>query len=125
MRLRHLYLSLCVVGTLLTYSHFVPWLFQHGIDLPLFYQQLFANRIGGFFGLDVAVCALVVWVFVLAEGKRLPIHALWLPIVSTLIVGPSLGLPLFLYMRQLHLDKAAGHPAGGTPKAPRPDITSR
>ena len=125
MNLRHIYLALCIIGALLPYFHFVPWLFQHGIDLPLFYQQLFANRIGGFFGLDVAVCALVVWVFVLAEGKRLHIHALWLPVVFTLIVGPSLGLPLFLYMRQLHLDKTANHPADGTPKAPGSDSASR
>jgi hypothetical protein len=28
----------------------------------------------------------------------------WLPVVATLVVGVSLGLPLFLYMRQRGLD---------------------
>jgi hypothetical protein len=28
----------------------------------------------------------------------------WLPVVATLVVGVSLGLPLFLYMRQRCLD---------------------
>ena len=124
MRLRHVYLVLCIAGALLPYSQFVPWLFQHGLNLPLLFDELFANRIGGFFGLDVIVCALVVWVFVLAEGKRLPIHGLWLSIVSTLVVGPSLGLPLFLYMRQLHLDKTE-HLADSTPKASGSDLNSR
>ena len=105
--MRHLYLVLCVLGTLLPYSQFVPWVAENGFDFPLFFQQLFANRIGGFFGLDVIVCALVLWVFVFAEGKRLGMHRLWLPVVASLAVGVSLGLPLFLYMRQLYLDRTA------------------
>lgn len=69
-----------------------------------FLHQLFANRIGGFFGLDVIVSALVLWVFIFSEGARVGIRHLWLPVVTSLIVGVSLGLPLFLYMRQRHLD---------------------
>jgi hypothetical protein len=90
----------------LPYSQLIPWLLQHRLDLPLFCHQLFANRIGGLFGFDVIVSSLVLWVFVLAEGNRLGMRRLWLPIVASLVVGVSLGLPLFLYMRQLHLDKA-------------------
>src|SRR4030095_9507495 len=56
--LRYVYLALCVVGVLLPYWQFVPWFLQHGFDLPLFLHQLFANRIGGFFGLDVIVASL-------------------------------------------------------------------
>jgi hypothetical protein len=104
MRLRHVYLVLCVIGALLPYSQFVPWCWQHGLDLSLFFHQLFANRIGGFFGLDVIVSALVLWVFIFSEGARVGIRHLWLPVVTSLIVGVSLGLPLFLYMRQRHLD---------------------
>jgi Protein of unknown function DUF2834 len=107
MRLRHAYLVLCAVGALLPYSQFVPWLLQHGPDFPLFFHQLFANRIGGFFGVDVIVSSLVLWVFVFAEGRRLGMQRLWLPVVASLVVGVSLGLPLFLYMRQFHLDKTA------------------
>ncbi len=104
MRLRHVYLVLCVIGALLPYSQFVPWFLQHGLDLSLFFHQLFANRIGGFFGLDVIVSALVLWVFIFAEGARIGMRHLWLPVVASLLVGVSLGLPLFLYMRQRHLD---------------------
>jgi hypothetical protein len=91
----------------LPYSQFAPWLLQHGLDFPLFFHQLFANRIAGFFGVDVIVSSLVLWVFVFAEGRRLGMQRLWLPVVASLVVGVSLGLPLFLYMRQLHLDKTA------------------
>ena len=104
MRLRHVYLALCVVGALLPYSQFIPWFLEHGLDLSLFLDQLFANRIGGFFGLDVIVSSFVLWVFVFSEGRRIGMRHLWLPVLASLVVGVSLGLPLFLYMRQLHID---------------------
>jgi Protein of unknown function DUF2834 len=107
MLLRHVYLLLCVVGTLLPYWQFVPWFLDHGLDFSLFVQQLFANRIGAFFGLDVLVSSVVLWIFIFAEGARLGSRRLWIPALGSLLVGVSLGLPLFLYMRQLHLDKTA------------------
>jgi len=32
-------------------------------------------------------------------------RTLWLPIASVLLVGVSLGLPLFLYLRERELEK--------------------
>jgi predicted exporter len=109
MRLRHIYLVLCVIGALLPYSQLVPWCWQHGLDLSLFFHQLFANRIGAFFALDVIVSALVLWVFIFFEGTRIGLRHLWLPVVASIIVGVSLGLPLFLYLRQRHLDATVLH----------------
>lgn len=106
MKLRHLYLLLAVIGFALPYSQFVPWIADHhALNMPLFLRDLFANRISAFFAMDVVVSAIVLIVFVLAEGKRLGISLLWLPILSVCIVGVSLGFPLFLYLRQLHLDR--------------------
>ncbi len=104
MRLRHVYLVLCVIGGLVPYSQFIPWCLQHGMDFSLFVHQLFANRISAFFGLDVIISSLVLLVFVFSEGKRLDLRHLWLPVLASFLVGVSLGLPLFLYMRQRHLD---------------------
>ena len=106
MRLRHLYLLLCFLGTILPYWKFVPWVMDHGLDLPLFFQELFASRIGASFGLDVVISAVVLFVFVGTEGRRLSLSLLWLPVLATLLVGVSLGLPLFLYLRQRKLDAA-------------------
>ena len=104
MRLRHVYLVLCVVGALLPYSQLIPWFLEHGLDLSLFHDQLFANRISGFFGLDVIVSSFVLWFFVFSEWRRIGMRHLWLPVLASFVVGVSLGLPLFLYMRQLHID---------------------
>jgi hypothetical protein len=100
MKPKRLYLWFCVAGTVLPYSQFVPFLREHGLDLGLFFEQLFANRIGGFFGLDVLVSSMVLWAFVVIEGRRAGVRHLWGPIVASLAVGVSLGLPLFLYMRE-------------------------
>ena len=101
MKPRHIYLLLCVLGTVLPYSQFVPFLREHGLDLKLLIAQLFANRISAFFGLDVIVSSVVLWVLVRVEGRRAGVKHLWAPIVALLAVGVSLGLPLFLYLREV------------------------
>jgi len=108
MKLRYLYLLLAVIGLVLPYSQFVPWIAEHhALNMPLFLRDLFANRISAFFAMDVVVSAIVLIAFVRAEGKRLGMRMLWLPVVSVFVVGVSLGLPLFLFMRQLRLERAS------------------
>lgn len=100
---KHAYLGLSIVGTILPYSQFIPFLRDHGLDIQLFFQQLFSTRVGGFFGMDVIVSSLVLWVLVYTEGQRAGLKHLWAPIVANLAVGVSLGLPLFLYLREVRL----------------------
>jgi hypothetical protein len=104
MKPKHTYLILCFLGFALPYSQFVPWLIENGLHVKYFVQQLFANRVGGFFGLDVLVSAIVLLRFVGYESKRLRMRARWAPIASTLLVGVSLGFPLFLYLREFALE---------------------
>src|SRR4051812_8710847 len=104
MRLRHLYLLLCLIGAVLPAWKLLPWVMEHGLNLSLLCQELFATRIGAFFGLDVIVSAAVLFIFIVVEGRRLAMPLLWLPIIATLLVGVSLGFPLFLYLRQRTLD---------------------
>lgn len=109
MKLRYLYLGMCLLGLVLPYSQFIPWLVANGINLQLFFGELFSTRIGGFFGMDVIASVFSLFAFVWIEGHRLAIRNLWLPIVATLTVGVSLGLPLFLYMRQRKIDEQPNH----------------
>lgn len=105
MKPKNLYLGLCVVGTVLPYSQLIPFLREHGFDVRLFFEQMFSNWIGGFFGMDVIVSSLVLWVLVFSEGRRAGVKHLWAPIAANLAVGVSLGLPLFLYMREARLER--------------------
>jgi hypothetical protein len=108
MKPKNLYLFLCLLGAAIPYSQFVPWLHENGLNLGLLVRQLFANRIGAFFGLDVLVSAVVLVRFVRYEGKRLGMHGLWMPIVGLFLVGVSCALPLFLYQRERALEAAGG-----------------
>src|SRR5262245_16516779 len=106
MKPRNLYFALCFPGVLLPYVQLLPFLREHGLSMRLFSQQLFANPVSGFFGLDVIVSSIVLWVFVFIEGRRLGIGRLWLPIAANLLVGVSLALPLFLSMREAQLERS-------------------
>jgi uncharacterized protein DUF2834 len=105
MKTRHFYLVCCVLGLLLPYSQFVLWLLEHGLNVTLFFSEMFANRISTFFAMDVIISAIVLIWFIQSEGKRLRVRLLWLPTIGTLIVGVSFGFPLFLFLRQMILDR--------------------
>ena len=102
--MKTLYLGLCVLGTILPYSQFIPFLREHGLDARLFLEQLFATRIGGFFGMDVIVSSVVLWVFVSCRRAQTgTCDTCGLRLRPILAVGVSLGLPLFLYLRERRL----------------------
>jgi len=98
--MRWLYLSLAVIGAVLPFSQFVPWIAAHGLNVPLMVRELFSTHIGAFFGLDVLVSAAVLLAFIWREGASGKIRMRWLPIGATCLIGVSCGLPLFLYLRE-------------------------
>ena len=95
-----LFLVAAILGAVLPLSQFIPFLAAHGPDLPLFFRQIFANHVSAFFGLDVFVSALALFLFVASEGRRLGMKRLWAYVLCTLMVGVSFGLPLFLFFRE-------------------------
>ena len=105
MKPRHFYLICCVLGLVLPYSQFVPWLLEHGLNLTLLFDELFASRISAIFAMDVIVSAIVLIWFIQSEGKRSAVRLLWLPTIGTLVVGVSFGFPHFLFLRQVTLDR--------------------
>lgn len=107
-----IYILLCIAGTLLPLSVFVPWLSTHGFDVPLLLQQAVSTPISAFAWSDVLVSGIAVAVFVIVEGRRLQLRRWWLPL-ACLVVGPSLALPLFLLLRERHLASSRLQPAIG------------
>ena len=57
--------------------------------------------------------AVALVVFMRIENARLGIGRRWLPVLAVLLVGVSLALPLFLYMREARLEQLK--PLGNTP----------
>ena len=96
------YILLSILGLILPFSQFVPWLSSHGLNIALLLQEATSGHISAFAWADVLVSGIAVAVFIVAEGRKLAMRRLWLPL-SCLAVGPSLALPLFLLLRERHL----------------------
>jgi hypothetical protein len=98
--MQNVYLGLCLVGTILPFWPLLPWLRDHGLDVPLFIDHMFANGVAAAFSIDVLLSTVVLWVLVLTEGVRRRVPLLWAPLVANLVAGVCSGLPLFLYLRE-------------------------
>lgn len=96
---KNVYVLLAVLGTVIPYSQFTPWVMEHGLDVRLLIDQLFANRISAFFGLDVIVSTIVVFAFAIYERRRMG-SRWWMPLAAALLIGVSAALPLLLYLRE-------------------------
>lgn len=99
-----IYPVLCVLGTVLPLSPAIYFLFTHQFDIGQFIQQAIANAASLTAWLDVIISALAVMSLAIFEGRRLGMEKLWLYGLATVLIGPSLGLPLFLYRRSQRLD---------------------
>ncbi|MEA2236265.1 MAG: hypothetical protein QOC81_989 [Thermoanaerobaculia bacterium] len=97
--MKYVYVVLCILGTALPYYFFAPFVPEHGLNLPLLVQQVFATPGSSFFAADVIVSSVALWVFIAYEQRKRPVRLWWLCIVANLAVGVSLALPLFLLLR--------------------------
>jgi hypothetical protein len=95
--MKKVYLLLAIPGFILPYYFFILFLIDNGLNLTLIISQLFANNISTFFAVDLIITAIALMIFVFIEAKRYQMRNSWVYIISTLLVGPSFALPLFLY----------------------------
>ena len=99
-RAEWVFLLLALIGLVLPLRHFLRFLVTEGLNLSLFFSQLFQNEISSFFAMDVFVSALALWVFVFVEGRRRRMKGLWIYVVGTMLMGVSFAFPLFLFFRE-------------------------
>jgi hypothetical protein len=104
---KYFYAALCVIGTVLPYTQFIPWVLENGLDVSLLVGQIASSRLAAFGWLDVIVSAPALFVLVFSEGRKDRVPFFWLPIVGTLTVGVSLGLPLYLFLREVGRERVA------------------
>ena len=104
MKQKNLYLVLAVIGCIGPYYFFISFLTAHGLDGKLFLQELFGTRISTFFAVDLLISCVVFVRYFQQEARRHSIEHRWLYLVALLTVGLSFALPLFLYVRESHLE---------------------
>ena len=97
--LRRTYLALAVLGAAWPMAHFVAYLAGEGGSLPGLPALWLANHATRGLTADVLVsgAALIVWSLAETLLRRNWVALVTLP--ATLLVGPSFGLPLYLFLR--------------------------
>ncbi len=94
------YLGLAIIGTIVPYAAFIPWLLQNGVDITQFFIEVIANPISLFAWLDVIIAAVALLGFIVHDGEKHQVKWRFVAIAGTLSVGVSCGLPLYLYFRE-------------------------
>jgi hypothetical protein len=105
-RLELLYWMLAAVGTVLPLAAVGPWFIENGLDPIAFFGEIFDSPVDAMFGWDVLISMVALWAFVLSDFRRSGVKAIWAPLGIGSIVGVSLGLPLYLALRERALHKA-------------------
>lgn len=86
------------LGILVPYAAFLPWLWDHGFNVSLFFEQMLTNHISSFFALDVIVSAIALMGIAAYDQTQTGRNAVPV-ILATMLVGVSAGLPLYLLRR--------------------------
>ena len=94
------YLGLLVLGVALPYAQATPWLAEHGPDARRFLRSTFATRISSFFAWDVLVSSGSLLALAAADDE-LPTRSRAL-VACGALGGSSVGLPLYLWLRERH-----------------------
>mgnify|MGYP000718119073 CR=1 FL=1 len=94
--MKQLFLALTIIGILVPYLGFAPFVVEHGFNIPLFLQQASVNSIAAFAWLDVVISALVLFAAVFI-AKLVSLKQGLFVLLLTCLAGVSAGLPLFLY----------------------------
>jgi len=101
MKIKNVYLLLCFLGTIIPYASFSPWLITNGLNLPLLVNQISSSAVASFGWLDVLLSAAALFVMIYTDSYKRKVQYWWLIIIGTITVGVSLGLPLYLYLREI------------------------
>jgi hypothetical protein len=98
------YIILCVLGAAIPLTVFVPFTLENGLDMGIFVREMFSTQIASFLSADLIISSLALWTFIFFEVRKRPIKYWWLAIIANVGVGLSLGLPLFLLLRELAVE---------------------
>ena len=102
--MRVFYAVMCAIGVL-PWWPFAHWLQDNPLHILLLIHDAMQNGVSAAGWLDVIITYVVLVVFIVAEGRRLAMNRLWLPILGSTFIGLSFGLPLFLWMREACLNR--------------------
>ena len=95
--MKNVYLVLAIIGAIVPYAFFTPYIMENGLDLAAFVSDLYANGAAGGAFSDLLVSSAVFWIYMFSH-KNGPKP--WLFIALNLGIGLSCALPAYLYARE-------------------------
>jgi hypothetical protein len=98
-----LYLLLAVAGVVLTWYHNIQFMMMPDATPFNFFTVAMANPAASSLTLDVTIAALTFVVWMWHEAGRLGMSGRWLYTLLTFFVAVAFAFPLFLFMRERHL----------------------
>ena len=98
--MKRFYLTMSMIGTIIPFYIFIPWLIENGLDFKLFVSEWFATRISQFFAADFLISWIVFVIFVVIDARRRKVRKCWIPILGNCLIGLSFALPFYLYQRE-------------------------
>lgn len=118
--MKTLYLAAAVLGTVLPWAFFAGFLSTNGADIPLFASLLFASGPSAGFTVDLLISCAVFWIWSWRDARETGVSGWWLTIPAIWTVGLSLGLPLYLWLREDARQRTARTHAGAS-RQPAPN----
>ena len=102
--MKRFYLIAAIIGAIAPYATYFGYLAQvPGASGAL--SLAWGSPIAAATLVDFSISCLVFWPFVFVESRRLNIKWPLLFIIVNLLIGLSFALPLFLYCREIALEK--------------------
>lgn len=102
--MKRFYLIAAIIGAIAPYATYFGYLAVYpGVSGAL--SLAWGSPIAAATLVDFTISCLVFWPFVFVESKRLGIKWPLLFIVSNCLIGLSFALPLFLYCREIAIEK--------------------
>lgn len=93
------FLILSILGTIIPWLFFIEFFGPEGGTFELFIQSLSINGAIGGVAADVAISALVFWLWSFMDARKIGHKRWWLVPAATLMVGLSLAMPLYFLLR--------------------------
>jgi hypothetical protein len=106
MKRKHLFLALAVLGICYTWYYNIQY-FQTAEDPTLinFFKDAQSNFAGKSFGADLTVVVLTFFAFYIPDAIKLKMKFWWVLIPLTFLIAIAFTFPLYLYLRENHLEK--------------------
>ena len=98
--MRQFYLWAAIIGTILPWISFGPFLADNGLNPFRILSALYVNGASAGLSTDFFITVFVFWVFVIVDARREGIRNYWPLLPAALFIGLSMAIPSYLYLRE-------------------------